>query len=170
MCPLELDFTLNQMCPLETMNFNQMWPFSHNIILHGSHSHNLYWIYALLSRNQPCRDYTLWEALLGQHLVGGGTKTFYGKGTKGPTRLTTGSTTYRPMVRNSDCEKWCKIVRNGEKRWETVKNDEKRWDTYKQQQCIKSISTSVASEAVHQQQQCISNSIASAAAVHQQQK
>ena len=81
MCPLKLDFTLNQMCPLETMNFNQMWPFSHNIILHGSHSHNLYWIYALLSRNQPCRDYALWEALFGQNLVGGGTKTFYWTGT-----------------------------------------------------------------------------------------
>ena len=66
MCPLELDFTLNQMCPLETMNFNQMWPFSHNFILHGSHSHNLYWIYALLSRNQPCCDYSLWEALFGK--------------------------------------------------------------------------------------------------------
>ena len=138
-------------------------------IVNGSHSHDLYWIHALLSRNQPCRDYTLWEALIGQYLVGGGTKTFYGKGTKGPTRLTTGSTTYRPMVRNSDCEKWCKIVRNGEKRWETVKNDEKRWETHKQQQCIKSISTSVAS-AVHQKQFIISCSAAAAAAVNQQQQ
>ena len=52
MCPLELDFTWNQMCPLETMNFNKMCP--------------LCWIYALFSRNQPCRDYALWEALFGK--------------------------------------------------------------------------------------------------------
>ena len=51
------------------------------IIVQGSHSHDLYWIYALLSRNQPCRDYALWEAVFGQNLVGGGTKTFYWTGT-----------------------------------------------------------------------------------------
>ena len=59
MCPLELDFTQSQMCPLETMNLNKMCPFTHNL-------YNLYWIYALLSRNQPCRDYALWEALFGK--------------------------------------------------------------------------------------------------------
>ena len=36
------------------------------IIVHGWHSDDLYWIYALLSRNQPCRDYALWEALFGK--------------------------------------------------------------------------------------------------------
>ena len=51
------------------------------IIVHCSNSHNLYWIYALLSRNQPCRDYALWKAVLDQNLVGGGTKTFYWTGT-----------------------------------------------------------------------------------------
>ena len=28
-------------------------------------------------RNHPCRDYAIWEALFGQNLVGGGTKTIY---------------------------------------------------------------------------------------------
>ena len=36
------------------------------IIVHGSHSDYSYWIYALLSRNQPCRNYALWEALFGK--------------------------------------------------------------------------------------------------------
>ena len=57
------------------------------IIVHGSNSHILYWIYALLSRNQPCCDYALWEAVLGQNLVGGGTKTFYWTGMLGPTNV-----------------------------------------------------------------------------------
>ena len=57
--------------PLKQWLFNKMCPFTHNIILHGSHSHNLYWIYALLSRNQPCRDYALWEALFWPKFGGG---------------------------------------------------------------------------------------------------
>ena len=36
------------------------------IIAHGSQSDDLYWIYALLSRNQPCRKYALWEAVFGK--------------------------------------------------------------------------------------------------------
>ena len=36
------------------------------MIVHGSHSDNLYWIYAFLLRNQPCRDYVLREALFGK--------------------------------------------------------------------------------------------------------
>ena len=50
------------------------------IIVHGSHSHDLYWIYALLSRNQPCRDYALWEALFGQNWWEEAQKHFRGPG------------------------------------------------------------------------------------------
>ena len=77
MCPLELDFTWNQMCPLETMNFNKLCSFTHNL-------YNLYWIYALLSRNQPCRDYALWEALFGQNWWEGAQKHFRGPGGRLP--------------------------------------------------------------------------------------
>ena len=50
------------------------------IIVQGSLSNNLYWIYALLSRNQPCRDYALWEALFGQNWWEGAQKHFRGPG------------------------------------------------------------------------------------------
>ena len=54
------------------------------IIVHGSQSDDLYWIYALLTRNQPCRDYALWEAVFGKiwweeaqkHFIGPGLGAF----------------------------------------------------------------------------------------------
>ena len=65
------------MCPLETMNFNKVCPFTHNIILHGSHSHNLYWIYALLSRLRALGG-TFWPKFGGRrhkkHFKGPGVK------------------------------------------------------------------------------------------------
>ena len=36
------------------------------LIVCGSHSDYSYWIYALWSRSQPCRNYALWEALFGK--------------------------------------------------------------------------------------------------------
>ena len=53
------------------------------IIVQGSLSNNLYWIYALLSRNQPCRDYALWEALFGQIWWEEAQKHFNGPGNTG---------------------------------------------------------------------------------------
>ena len=64
-----------QMCLLKCASSMQVLL----IDIHGSHSDDLYWIHALLSRNQPCRHYALREALLAK--IGGGRhKHFRGPG------------------------------------------------------------------------------------------